>query len=141
LTCYVDTSVLLSALTREAASGRSLAWLARQDPGALAISDWVAAEVSSALSIKIRTGAISESQRADALAGFRRLAERSLTVLAVERSHFSVAARLADQQTLGLRAADALHLAIALDHGLTLCTLDRNLAEAAGSVGVKIEAI
>jgi len=141
LTCYVDTSVVVSALTREAASGRSLAWLARQDAGTLAISDWVATEVSSALSIKIRTGAISESQRADALAGFRRLAGRSLTVLSVERSHFSLAARLADQHALTLRAADALHLAVALDHGLTLCTLDQNLAEAAGLVGVRVEAV
>ena len=35
------------------------------------------------------------------------------------------------------RAADALHLAICADHGATLCTLDRRLADAGPALGVK----
>ncbi|MDE2464494.1 MAG: PIN domain-containing protein, partial [Alphaproteobacteria bacterium] len=49
------------------------------------------------------------------------------------------AARLADQHALGLRAGDALHLAICADHGATLCTLDRRLGEAGPALGVKAE--
>lgn len=75
MTLYLDTSVLVSALTHEAASERTRAWLGRQAAGDLIISDWVVTEVSSALAIKLRTKAIDENQRADALAGFRRLAE------------------------------------------------------------------
>ena len=131
----------MSALTNEAASHRVRAWFTSQNSDDLVISDWVVTEFSAALSIKLRTGAIMEVKRAEALAEFRRLVNRSFTVLPVERSQFGVAARLADQFMLGLRAADALHLAIAHDHGATLCTLDRRLAEAAGPLGVMAELI
>jgi uncharacterized protein len=56
----------------------------------------------------------------------------------VEREDFRVAARLADQSELNLRAGDALHLAICANHGASLCTLDRRLAEAAPRVGVPV---
>jgi hypothetical protein len=36
---------------------------------------------------------------------------------------------------LGLRSGDALHVAVALDHGLTVATLDRRLAEAGNRLG------
>jgi hypothetical protein len=41
-----------------------------------------------------------------------------------------------DQQGLGLRAGDALHLAVAAEHGATLWTLDVRLAEAGPVLGV-----
>lgn len=141
MTLYLDTSVLVSVLAHEWASERTRAWLGRQAAGDLVISDWVVTEVSSALAIKLRTKAIDESQRADALAAFRRLADQSLMIVPVDRAHFTAAARLVDQATLGLRAADALHLAVALDHAATLCTQDRRLAEAAIKVGSRVELV
>ena len=53
----------------------------------------------------------------------------------------AAAARLADQYVLGLRSADALHLAIASDHGATLSTLDQRLATAAGALGLAAELV
>ena len=97
----------------------------------------MAAEFSSALSIKLRTGQIKAEHRADALAAFTRLKADSLTILPVTRLEFRTAAQFADQHTLGLRAGDALHLAICADHGATLCTLDRRLGEAGPAPGVK----
>ena len=41
-----------------------------------------------------------------------------------------------DQHMLGLRAGDALHLATASEHGATVHTLDRRLAEAGPVLGV-----
>jgi predicted nucleic acid-binding protein len=38
---------------------------------------------------------------------------------------------------LGLRAGDALHLAICADHRVTLCTLDQRLSDAASLLGFK----
>ncbi len=48
-----------------------------------------------------------------------------------------MASQFADQFALGLRGGDALHLAIAADHGATLCTLDRRLNDAGLALGVK----
>jgi predicted nucleic acid-binding protein len=113
------------------------AWLAAQAPENLAISDWVTTEFSSALSIKLRAGQIEQVHRAGALAMFTRLSAESFTILPVSGTQFRTAARFADQYTLGLRAGDALHLAICADQGATLCTLDRRLGEAGPAVGVK----
>lgn len=134
---YLDTSVLVAALTSESATDRVQTWLDRQTPGTLNISDWVLTEVASALSLKIRTGQISVEHRARALTQFTRLAVQSLFTLPVQSVHFHTAARFTDQATLGLRAADALHLAIAADHGLTLATLDQTLARAGIALGLE----
>ena len=134
---YLDTSVLVSALTNEPETAAVQSWLARQDARDLTISDWVLTEFSSALSIKLRTGQLGPDHRAAALALFTRLAAETLRILSVERGSFRTAARFADQSTLNLRAGDALHLAICADQGATLCTLDRRLIEAAPMVGVE----
>ncbi len=76
--------------------------------------------------------------RADALAAFARLCTECVGVVPVSRSQFRTAARYADQYASGLRAGDALHLAICADHGSTLCTLDRRLADAASALGVAV---
>lgn len=81
------------------------------------ISDWVVTEFSGAMSIKLRMNALEPVHRADALAMFARLCERSLNVLSVERDDFRTAAQLANQHETGLRSADALHLVVAANHG------------------------
>jgi uncharacterized protein len=133
---YLDTSVLVSALTNEADTAAVQDWLAAQVVRDLAISDWVVTEFSSAMSIKLRTGQLGPGHRAAALASFVRLATETFRILSVERASFRTAARFVDQAALGLRAGDALHLAICAEQGATLCTLDHRLREAAPVVGV-----
>ena len=134
---YVDTSVLVSALTREADTNRSQAWLAKQEPSELAISDWTVTEFASAMSIKLRAGSLGVDHCAAALATFTRLSAESLQILPVARENFHAAARYAAQSQLNVRAGDALHLAICASHGARLCTLDRRMADAALQVGVE----
>ena len=85
---YLDTSLLIAALTNEAETLQMQRWLVEQDPDELVISDWVATEFSAALSIKLRTGGIEAYHRAGALTMFTRLCNDNLTVLPVSRLQF-----------------------------------------------------
>jgi uncharacterized protein len=134
---YLDTSLLVAALSIEPKKNEVQAWLAGQDPARLAISSWVISEFSAALSIKLRTAQITLPLRANMLAAFAELIKHSLIVWPVAENQFHDAAKLADRYALGLRAGDALHLAISADHGAALCTLDRRLAEAGNALGVQ----
>ena len=133
---YLDTSLIISALSNEPASGQAQAWLAEQAPGRLLISPWTATEVPSALGIKVRTGQITPAERGAALALFHRQTSQSFTTASVASTHFHVAARYLDQYELGLRASDALHLAVAASEGAQMCTLDRRMATAGPVLGV-----
>ncbi|MEC4590122.1 MULTISPECIES: type II toxin-antitoxin system VapC family toxin [Nitrospirillum] len=88
------------------------------------------------MSIKVRTSRISAEQRAQALRIFWGRIEYTFIRPPISSGHFQAAARFCDHHNLGLRAADALQLAITADEGATLCTLDHKLAEAGLALGI-----
>jgi predicted nucleic acid-binding protein len=133
---YVDTSILVTALTIETKTVEMQAWLQDDDRNdGLAISDWTISEFSSALSIKVRGGLLPTNDHLKALQAFRALTAESFSILAVERRHFRTAATLCDDYGAPIKASDVLHAAIALEAGASLATLDRQLAKAFGKIG------
>ncbi|HSC18353.1 MAG TPA: type II toxin-antitoxin system VapC family toxin [Rhizomicrobium sp.] len=135
---YLDTSLLVAALTTEDKTIDAQVWISSQRPSSMALSDWVITEFSSALSVKMRTGQIDATERSIALSKFNQLVDSAFTLLPLDRIYFHTAARFADHHKSGIRAGDALHLAIASERGLTLCTLDRHLAAAGPDLGAKL---
>lgn len=133
---YLDTSVLVSALTEEVETARIQAWLHDRAPGELAISLWVATEFSSALSLKLRKGDIDKALQERALVAFRRFSSEVFEILPVTGPDLLRAAELANRHELNLRGGDALHLAVASAQGALLCTLDRRLAKVGAQLGL-----
>jgi hypothetical protein len=74
---YLDTSILVAALTREPRTGDMQAWLASQAADTLCISEWVITEFSSALSMKIRMDLLTPNERATVLHRFCHASGRS----------------------------------------------------------------
>ena len=140
MSVYIDTSALIAALVREPMSAAVRRWLVDRPAGDVFVSDWTDPEVASALSVKVRTGALTVDQRAAAASAWQRMRNAYLHVLAIEAEHFVAAARIADRHDLGIRAGDALHLAVAASAGFRLVTPDKSMAAAAPLLGVPLEA-
>jgi hypothetical protein len=138
LTCYLDASVMLPILIKEPASTLVDAFVTTAGQELL-VSDFAAAEVASALSRLVRMGHLQASDGSACLIDFD--VWRASMTLPVEIHAVDI--RVADAHVrrfdLGLRAPDALHLAVARRLGATLVTLDRRLAGAAREFGIAVE--
>lgn len=136
---YLDTSVLVSALTSETATLRAQDVLRRGNVDTLCVSHWSITEFSSAISVKERTGQVTALESGRAREIFSGMLETSLEVLGVSGLHFRTAATFSADATLGLRSGDALHLAIAAGYDARVVTLDKRLAKAGLLLGFTIE--
>lgn len=136
---YLDTSAIVAALTEEAATVRMRTWLEQHTDNSLAISDWTLAEVPSALSLKVRTGALPIDERNEVLSFWRGSLLATFARLNVTAADFEIAGSFAERQDLNLRASDALHIAVAYAAGATLVTLDKRMADAAVACGVVVK--
>ncbi|MDO8694682.1 MAG: type II toxin-antitoxin system VapC family toxin [Sheuella sp.] len=134
---YVDTSVFVSLLTRENKTNDVNRWYANCDQ-TLASSEWCITEFASALALKQRTGQIDQSFSDTAWEQFQTLCKRDLTLLPVASAHFYKAAVSVLNTTLGLRAGDALHLAVALEYKAQgIVSLDTGLLKNAKQLKIK----
>jgi uncharacterized protein len=138
LKSYLDTLVLVSALTKEIRIADVQAWIAHHGPGDLAAGPWVVTAFSAAY--RSRSDLVSPGwnieqlpcQPSSGLCRSRSTCWWFPTGIITSRS-------FADQAPLGLCAGDALNLAIAIKAGLSIATLDRKLAEAGLALSVPME--
>jgi predicted nucleic acid-binding protein len=138
---YADTSVLLALFLNELKTQDAWRWVKQQQAGSIAASDWTLTEFSSALAVKVRMKAIDADAHGKTLFAVKRFALNDLMLIKPEKADFHRAAELCDHWQMGLRAGDALHLAIAERHGLTVCTLDKVMKESALALGLQTESV
>lgn len=138
---YLDTSVLVTALTAETGTDRVREWLVRHQGEDLRISDWVITEFSAALSMKVRVGDLAAARRAATMRAFDDLVTRSVGRLSIGHREYQAAARLCADAAAGLRAGDALHLAVAAASGAAVATLDKGMIKAARRVKIRTVAV
>jgi hypothetical protein len=132
---YLDSSAAVSSITAEPATATVLDWLAGRTD--VLISDWTLAEAVAGLSLKRRRQVLSAEEHVQTLEALRNQVGESFRVLPVTRQDFRKAANFCERPETGLRAADALHLAIAVSAGATLVTLDKVQARGGEMVGVR----
>lgn len=134
---YLDTSVLVAAHTREPQTGPAQQWLASQSGGGLIVSTWTLLECESALAIKWRRGELDDAGKSGASVDIEAFAA-CFTPWAVPNEADHLRAReLCRHAPSGLRAGDALHLALALRLKAShFATLDRVLGNNAAAHGL-----
>jgi uncharacterized protein len=138
LSTYVDTSVLLTTLIAEPVTEAVYDCLGANGRE-LVVSDFAAAELASALSRLVRTALLTDADAPARLADFDAWRTAMSLPVDIAASDARLAYIYASRFDLGLRAPDALHLAIARRLDATLVTLDRRLATAAREMGIAVE--
>lgn len=134
---YVDTSVLVALCVNEPKSAVVGRWYAAcsEELGSAA---WCVTEFASVLGIKQRTAQITGEQGTTAWQAFERLCAGDLQLLPADPAIFHRAAILCLDAANGLRAGDALHLAVALDAKIkSIATLDDTQAGNARRMKIK----
>jgi predicted nucleic acid-binding protein len=133
---YLDSSVLVCLFSSEDRTHAIQAWREELRCEDMRMSEWNVTEFYSAMSFKRRTAQMSVEQRHHAEALFRNYLKNYPAVLAVSTANFRRAATIAGRDDINIRAADALHLAIAEKYRAKLCTLDKKMHEAAGTLEI-----
>ena len=134
---YLDTSIVVALLTPEAQSDQALKWFA-DCREVLISSDWLITETHSALGLKRRHHGLTADAVTAANRQFERLLQSTVELRSLDRARFHQAAELLQDPSLGLRAGDALHLAVALHSRCRwLASFDRRMLQAAAVLGLE----
>lgn len=135
---YVDTSAIVALLTVEPMTAAATKWYsANREP--LVSADWCAVEFASALAAKERAKQLRPAHVRKAQAAFDEWIAGGLRLLPVSRAAYDHAAALCRPVRSGLRAGDALHLAVALEaRAEALAGLDATMNANAQRLGLAL---
>lgn len=138
---YFDTSFIVPYILPEATSNRIQQFFAGHQSQELAISHWTRVEFASMLAREVRIGGWTEQAARDADMRFESATAQSFVVLLPDRDDFNLCKRTLQRYDTGLRAGDALHLAIANNRNArTFYTLDKTLLRAGRLLGLPVAA-
>lgn len=134
---YFDTSFLVPLIIQEATTADIVAFTSGLGHANLAVSHWTRVEFASLISRRVRMKKLDPAPAARAAAGFEALVETSFSIIAPTIEDFDLARRYLARADTGLRAGDALHLAIAANRSASaIYTLDRVMQKAGIALGL-----
>lgn len=138
---YFDTSFLAPLILEEATSTRIERFMTRLPAGDLAISHWTRVEFSSLLARQVRMGDLKRRAAEAADAQFEAIVAESFLVLLPDADDYNLAKEYLGHYRTGLRAGDALHLAIAHNRRMeAIYSLDKTLLAAGRTLGLPMSA-
>jgi predicted nucleic acid-binding protein len=136
---YFDTSFVAPLILQEATSAKVESFVTRLPAGTLAISQLVRVEFSSLLAREVRMGGLDVKTARVADSQFEAIVKESFIVLLPSADDFDLAKEYLGNYRTGLRAGDALHLAVAKNHnGQAIYSLDKTLLRAGKILGLPV---
>lgn len=136
---YFDTSFLAPLLLEEATSEKVEAYVCRLPTGELYASRWTCLEFASLVAREVRMGGLPATDAREVLKQFDAMIDESFRIIVPDTADFLQAQQFIQKFDSGLRARDALHLAIARNRDAEmLLTLDSGLLKAGEILGVKV---
>ena len=136
---YFDTSFLTPLFRQEATSAQVERFIGSFPAGELAISHWTRVEFSSLLARHVRMGGSTAEAAKTVSAGFDAAVDESFAVLLPEVGDFNLAREYLGHHRTGLRAGDALHLAIGSNRRVeTIFSLDKTFLKAGAMLGLPV---
>lgn len=134
---YFDTSFLAPLILPEATSEPVASFFETLPPEDLAVSHWARVEFASLLAREVRMGGLDLAAARDADSRFEAMIRESFILLLPNPDDFDRARDCLNRHETGLRAADALHLAIAWNCGSeTIYSLDKRMIAAGKMLGL-----
>ena len=135
---YIDTSVWCAFCFNEIEVPAAKHWLANAELDDAATAVWTLTEFASAASQKLRAKNRNKASVAQAVKSFDNVVSMTHQ-FDVMADDFLYAAELCSTSRTGLRAGDALHLAVALRRDCKfLASLDNVMNESAVQLGLKL---
>lgn len=138
---YLDTSFLVRLNLPEGTNEPVAGFFEAMPPDNLAISHWTRVEFASLLARQVRMGVLKDGTAREAGSRFETMIAESFDVLLPNRDDFERARVWLGHFETGLRAGDALHLAIASNRGAdAIYSLDKRMIAAGKTLGVPASA-
>ena len=138
---YFDTSFLAPLVLPEATSDAIAEYVRGLPAEQFTVSHWTRVEFSSLIAREVRMGGLDAEAAAQADARFESMVDESFAVILPNADDFNLAKEYLGHYETGLRAGDALHLAIAGNRRAeVIYSLDKSLLKAGKRLGLTVSA-
>jgi len=138
---YADTCLLVSLFLHDSGTAAALTWLESAAERPILASHWSLTEFASAAALLVRQKSITPKLHVETMKRFRDFAAQRLTLEPPLPADFERAAALVENYATGLRAGDAVHLAICTRRNAALCTADKVMAKAAKGLSINVQLV